>query len=78
MTLAEFREEVRLACVAAGSQRAFALLHGISPAYVGEVLDGRRAPGPLMLEVMGCRRRVVIERVSGVGEVCDGDDGRGA
>lgn len=64
MTVEEFRHEVKLACIAAGSQRAFALKNGISPAYVGEVLDGTRLPGPLMLEVMGMRRRVTYERIA--------------
>ena len=63
MTVDEFRCRLRQACVAKGSQRAFALAHGMSPAYVGEVLDGRRDPGPLILRAMGCRRRVVIEVV---------------
>lgn len=52
-----------VACRAAGSQRAYARLHGISPVYLGEILNGTREPGPLLLRVMGLRRRVVYEPV---------------
>lgn len=61
LTADEFRERVRLACVAAGSQRSFALANGMSPAYLGEVLSGTRQPGPLLLRVMRMRRRVSYE-----------------
>lgn len=61
MTADEFRERVRVACAAAGSQRSFALRNGMSPVYVGEILSGTREPGPLVLRVMRMRRRVSYE-----------------
>lgn len=61
MTADDVRERVRLACAAAGSQRAFALKHRMSPAYLGEILAGTREPGPLLLKAIGMRRRVVYE-----------------
>lgn len=61
MNVEEFRERVRLACVAAGSQRSFAHEHGMSPAYLAEILSGSRSPGPLLLQVMRMRKRVIYE-----------------
>jgi hypothetical protein len=37
---------LRGACASAGSQRAWAEKHGLSAAYVSDVLKGRRNPGP--------------------------------
>ena len=42
----DVRELLREACEKAGSRRQWALAHGLSPAYVGDVLLGRRLPGP--------------------------------
>lgn len=63
MNVDEFRERVRLACVAAGSQRQFARAHGMSPAYLGEVLNGTRDPGPLIMGVMRVRKKIIYELV---------------
>ena len=41
------------ACKAAGSQRAFAEKNGMSAAYVCDVLNGRRDPGPSILKALG-------------------------
>lgn len=65
MTADELRKRVWTACEAAGSRRAFAKAHGISPVYLGEILNGTREPGPLLLRVMGYRKRVVYEPVPG-------------
>lgn len=52
--------ELRAACEAAGSQRAWALAHGVSPQYVSDVLAGRRDGGESILAALGLRR---IERI---------------
>ena len=44
----EVRERLRKACEDAGSQAAWARDHGVSPAFVCDVLCGRRQPGELI------------------------------
>jgi len=46
------------ACKAAGSQRAFAEKHGLSAAYVCDVLNARREPGESILNALGLVRVV--------------------
>ena len=46
MTADEVREILRRACKKAGGMRAWARAHGVSVAYVSDVLLGRREPGP--------------------------------
>lgn len=41
------------ACAKAGSQKAFAEKHGISTAYLCDVLNARREPGPSVLDAIG-------------------------
>lgn len=43
---------------AAGSARAFARRAGVSDIYVGDVIRGRRKPGPKILAAIGIERRV--------------------
>jgi hypothetical protein len=47
----------------AGSKRALAKEMGVTAAYIGEVLHGKRAPGPAILNVLGLRRQVKITYV---------------
>lgn len=54
----EVYRRLQAACAAAGSQQAFALQHGISPAYVSDVLHARRDPGDSILRALGLRRVV--------------------
>lgn len=37
----------------AGSNRAFAVANSLSESYVSDVMNGRRAPGPAILAVLG-------------------------
>lgn len=53
------------ACKMAGSQKAFAEKHGISPAYLCDVLNARREPGPSILDALGLVR-VVRYRVKSI------------
>jgi DNA-binding transcriptional regulator YdaS (Cro superfamily) len=43
---------------AAPNQAAWARSHGISPAYVSDVINGRREPGPAILDALGIERVV--------------------
>jgi DNA-binding transcriptional regulator YdaS (Cro superfamily) len=42
-----------------GNQAAWARDHNLSPAYVSDVINGRREPGPAILEALGIERVVV-------------------
>ena len=48
-----------------GSQRAFAKSIGVSPAYLSDVLKGRREPGPKILDALGITRRATYAPTSG-------------
>ena len=62
MSPTELRSLLRKACAAAGSQRSWAHAHGVSTAYVSDVLAGRREPGPTILEALGVTRSVSYAR----------------
>lgn len=47
---------IRTRCAAAGSQRAWADLHGFSDQFVSNVLGARKMPSARMLEVLGLRK----------------------
>lgn len=49
----------------AGSQQALAEMLGVTPAYLSDVLAGRRAPGPKLLQALGLRRQVAYVRLGG-------------
>lgn len=63
MTVDDVRDALRDACDRAGSQRAWAQLHGIQPSYVGDVLSRGRPPGPAILRSLGIVMTVTYERV---------------
>ena len=44
------------ACWELGGQKFFAEKHGISPAYVSDVLNARRDPGDAILTALGLRK----------------------
>ena len=48
--------ELRAACAAAGSQRAWATQHHVSVTYLSDVLARRRPPGPAILDALGIER----------------------
>lgn len=52
-------ERLRAACKAAGGQKAFARLHDFTPAYVHDVLHGRRPPADRILAAIGLERIIV-------------------
>ena len=47
---------------AGGTQTAFAKQHGISLAYVNDVLQGRRKPGQKILDALGLEVELVARR----------------
>ena len=49
---------LREECAKAGGQAAWAELHGVSAAYVNDVLHGRRDPGDSICAPLGLRRQV--------------------
>ena len=57
MTTVTFEEARAMLKTAVGdNQAAWARTHGLSPAYVSDVLNGRRDPGNKILEPLGlCR-----------------------
>lgn len=52
---------LRTQCAKAGGQTAFANQHGVSVAYVSDVMNGRKEPGPALLKAMGVRKVVRYE-----------------
>lgn len=63
MTEQEARERLRAAIQAVGGQRRFAEAHGFSPAYVNDVLRGKRDLAERILAVIGIER-VVVHQVT--------------
>ena len=59
---AEVRRRVQALVEQAGGTRALAAQLGVSPSYVSDVCNGRRAPGPPFLKALGLRRVVGYER----------------
>lgn len=54
---------LRRACAKTGSQAIFAASHGLSAAYVSDVLQGRRVPAERMLNAIGVERVVLYRKV---------------
>ncbi len=57
---AEVLQALREAVSASGSQRTYATRIGVSQAYLGDVLHGRRSPGERVLSALGLKRIVII------------------
>ena len=53
------------ACEQAGSQAAWAKAHGVSAAYVSDVVNYRKSPGSKIVEAMGFERVTVYRRRKG-------------
>lgn len=48
------------ACAELGSQKAWAKRQGISPAYVNDLLQGRREPNDRIAAMLGFERHVIF------------------
>lgn len=64
LTEQEVRERLRAAVEEAGGQRAFAAAHGFTPAYINDVVRGRRALADRILATLGIERVVVYREKS--------------
>ncbi len=49
-------------CHAEGSQYQWATKHKLSPAYVSDVIKGRRLPGPSLLKALKLERVVLYRK----------------
>ena len=49
-----------------GSQASSAKAHGVSPAYLSDVLNGRREPGEAILSALGLTRVAVYQKTQPV------------
>lgn len=58
LSLVDVYSRIRRACAAAGSQKQWAEQHGLSQAYVSDVLNARTDPGPAILKAIGLRKVV--------------------
>ena len=54
----EVVERLSKACKTAGSQREWAKTNNLSPAYVNDVLKGKRGPGQSILDALGLTKVV--------------------
>lgn len=63
MTLAELIDELKQDAAAIGSQKKLSLKLHVSAAYLGDVLNGRKEPGPKILAAKRIRRVVGYERI---------------
>lgn len=59
LSMDEVRQLLGIACMAQGSQYQWATKHKLSPAYVSDVLAGRRDPGISILKAIGLKKVVV-------------------
>jgi DNA-binding transcriptional regulator YdaS (Cro superfamily) len=63
LTEQEVMNRLRTAITAAGGQRQFAQTHGITPAYVNDVVHGRRALADRILAAIGVERTITYQVV---------------
>lgn len=68
MTLDDVLDLLRRECRSAGSQTAWARAHGVTLAYVNDVLVGRRKPGESILRGLGVEKVVSYRRACGLDE----------
>lgn len=64
MTKDELIQHLQQMIAQAGSQRELAIRLGVSAAYLGDVLHGKREPGSKLLKALGLERVVVYRKVS--------------
>jgi hypothetical protein len=61
MTEQQVIDLVRAEVEKAGSYRALGAKWGVTPSYLCDLLQGRRAPGPKLLRPLGLERVVTVE-----------------
>lgn len=62
MTIDDVRRLLKDACAKAGGQKHWARNVGLSAQFVGDVIMGKRAPGPRMLHGLGLTATVVYRK----------------
>lgn len=58
LTDLQVRDRLKREILKAGSLRNLAKRWSVSPAYVSDVMLGRRNPGPAILKPLGLKRRI--------------------
>jgi hypothetical protein len=56
MTIEDVIKALQKACAEAGDQKTWAAAHGLSGAYISDVIRGRRDPGERILTALGLER----------------------
>jgi len=64
MKIGQLRCVLAEACEQAGSQYQWATRSKLSPAYVSDVLRGKRDPGEGLLKALGLRKVVSYEKIN--------------
>lgn len=64
MTADDVRERLTKVTNSAGGKSAWGRQHGISPAYISDVIGGRRDPGEKILQALGLERVVTYRRAT--------------
>ena len=64
MTEQQLNKRLRLACEELGSQYQWATKFKLSPAYVSDVVRGRRQPGQAILKALGLERVITYREVA--------------
>jgi transcriptional regulator with XRE-family HTH domain len=63
LTHAEFLAALQAAVDAAGGQRPFAAMLGVTPGYLSQIVTGHRPPSERVLTALGYRRVDAYERI---------------
>lgn len=63
LTEQEVMDRLQAAVAAAGGQRRFAEACGLTPAYINDVMHGRRALADRILAALGIRRTITYQVV---------------
>lgn len=66
MTADDVRKLIRKK--AAGNQKAWAVENGISPAYLSDMLLGRREPSPAILRPLGLEKVVLYRKIKALSD----------
>lgn len=56
-------QRLRKACVEAGSQKAFAKKHGVTPQQISDIMRGQVKVSQSIARALGCNRRTVYEEL---------------
>ncbi len=72
----QVRDRLKDACDQAGSQAAWARRHGMSAAYLHDVINGRRGLGQRILDALGLERQEQeVQYAPKNGKACDHQSG---